>query len=147
VILAAAGLRRLGMHDRIAEYLDVERFCPAPAQGILALQCRDDDERMRALVGVLADPVTTTCAAAERAFLQRLEASCTVPVGCFAELRADDVLCVTGLVIDPQGRPCFSARKMGAPSEAAELGIRLADNLLELGAGQVIDACTAARAG
>lgn len=139
VILAAAGLTRLGMAERITEYLDVERFVPAPAQGILALQCRDEDARAKALLAPLADPKTTVCATAERSFLARLEASCTVPLGCYAELRAPDVLTVCGLVVDPSGRPCFIASKMDHPREAEALGVRLAENLISLGADQVLD--------
>lgn len=137
VILAAAGLRRLGLEGRVSEYLEVERFCPSPAQGILALQCRESDSRIRTLLEPLRDPVTTLCAAAERAFVQRLGASCTVPVGCYAELRADDVLTVSGVIVDPSGRPCFMASKMAHPREATELGIRLAENLLQLGARRI----------
>jgi len=137
VILAAAGLRRLGLEERISEYLKVESFCPSPAQGILALQCRTDDERLRTLLEPLRDGVTWMCAAAERAFLQVLGANCTVPVGCFAELRADDVLSVSGVIADPSGRPCFMASKMSHPREAEELGRRLAQDLLALGARRI----------
>lgn len=138
VLLAAAGLHRLGLADRITEYLEAERFCPSPAQGILALQCREDDRRVQDLLRPLQDPATAICATAERAFLQRLGASCTVPVGCYAELRADDVLTVSGVVVDPSGRPCFMASKIAHPRDAAALGVRLAENLLSLGAERVV---------
>jgi len=138
VLLAAAGLHRLGLQERVTEYLEAERFCPSPAQGILALQCRDTDLRVQTLLRPLQDPITATCAVAERAFLRRLGASCTVPVGCYAELRADDVLTVSGVVVDPRGRPCFIASKMAHPREAEALGIRLAENLLSLGADRVV---------
>ena len=139
VILAAAGLKRLGLEERITEYLDPERFCPSPAQGILALQCRTGDSRMLKLLSVLRDPVTSVCAAAERSFVQRLGASCTVPVGCHAELRAEDVLTVSGVIVDPSGRPCFMASKMAHPRKATELGQKLADDLISLGAGRVVN--------
>lgn len=139
VILAAAGLRRLGLENRISEVLEVERFCPSPAQGILALQTRTDDERMIRLLEPLQDRVTAMSAAAERAFLRRLGAGCTVPVACFAELRAEDVLTVSGLVADPSGRPCIMASKMDHPDRAESLGIKLAESLLALGAGRVVE--------
>jgi hydroxymethylbilane synthase len=137
VVLAAAGLRRLGLEDRISELLDVERFCPAPAQGILALQCRADDRRMKALLQPLRDPAAWICAEAERAFLQRLGAGCMTPVACHAELRAPDVLTLCGVIVDPAGRPCFTASKMSHPREAAALGHRLADTLMGLGASRI----------
>lgn len=139
VILAAAGLKRLGLEERITDFLDAERFVPSPAQGILALQCRSSDTRVKQLLAPLGCPVASICARAERAFLERLGASCTVPVGCHAELRAEDVLTVAGVVVDPSGRPCFMASKMAHPREAAEIGLRLADDLLALGAHRVAD--------
>ncbi len=139
VVLAAAGLRRLGLEDRISEVLDEDRFCPAPAQGILALQCRSDDPRAQALLAPLQDLTTSICAAAERSFLVRLGASCTVPVGCHAVLQAPDVLAVTGLIVDASGRPCFQASKVVHPDRAAAAGRELAEELLALGADRVAD--------
>jgi hydroxymethylbilane synthase len=136
VLLAAAGLRRLGLADRVAEYLPVDAFCPAPAQGILALQCRESDERTRARVAVLADPETTIVAAAERGFLRRLQASCNVPVGCHAALEGDRIR-VRGLVVDPSGEPCYEEVQRGAASEAEALGISVAETILSRG-GDVI---------
>jgi hydroxymethylbilane synthase len=140
VILAAAGLRRLGLAEHITEALDTDRFCPAPTQGVLALQCRDDDARVRGLVAPMADPTTTLAATAERAFLARLEAGCTVPVGCHAELTGPEVLDVRGLIVGPGGRPYICGRETGAPSEAAALGDALATRLLDLGGRDVIAA-------
>jgi hydroxymethylbilane synthase len=137
VILAAAGLRRLGLDDHVSEFLEVDRFCPSPAQGILALQCRTADTRMRTLLAELNDGETSVCAEAERGFLVQLEAGCTVPVACHARLVADGVMTVSGLVVDPSGQPCFMASKTAHPREAADLGRRLADDLLALGAGRV----------
>ncbi len=137
VLLAAAGLRRLGQADRIAEYLDPESFCPAPAQGILALQCREDDERIRGLLGALADDDATLATAAERGFVQRLGAGCTVPMGCHAT-RHGDVLELHGLVVHPSGAPCFEARRRGPRTDAAALGRGLAEALLEAGADRVL---------
>src|SRR5690606_15901219 len=98
----------------------------------------EQDLRVQELLRPLQDPQTAICAAAERAFLRRLGASCTVPVGCYAELRADDVLTVSGVVVDPTGRPCFIASKTAHPREAEALGVRLAENLLSLGAHRVV---------
>ncbi|MGB1701184.1 MAG: hydroxymethylbilane synthase, partial [Nannocystaceae bacterium] len=87
VILAAAGLHRLGLEDRITEYLDVERFCPAACQGILGVECREDDARIRSLLKPLNDRGASIAAAAERAYLETLEGGCQVPMGCYAEVR------------------------------------------------------------
>lgn len=140
ILLAAAGLRRLGMADRISELMATDTFCPAPAQGILALQCRADDTRMKMLLQPLQHAPTAVTAAAERAFLQRLEAGCTVPVGCLAELTEPDIVTVTGLVIDPSGDPLYVERRTGDARAAAELGTRVAETLLSQGADRIVDA-------
>lgn len=146
VLLAAAGLSRLGMDARIVERLDVDAFCPSPAQGILALQCREDDERTRGLIAALADEDATIAAAAERGFLQRLGASCTIPVGCYA-VRDGDELSVHGLVVHPSGEPCFEGRRHGPVDEAEAMGRSLAEELLTAGADEVMKALDAAAGG
>lgn len=139
VLLAAAGLVRLGMDERIVEWLDPETFCPAPAQGILALQCREDDALMRERLVPLACPKTTVAAAAERGFLKQLEASCTVPLGCHTTFHGDEIV-VHGLIVDPSGEPCFEERRRGSADEADALGRALAKSLLAAGADKVMAA-------
>jgi hydroxymethylbilane synthase len=138
-LLAAAGLRRLGLADRIAQLLDVESFCPAPCQGILAVQCRAEEDRTQQLAAALSDPATVVQATAERAFLRRLDADCTVPLGCHAELSPGGSLELRGLVVHPTGRPCFVANTHGDPQHADRLGVELAEALLRLGAEEVVD--------
>jgi hydroxymethylbilane synthase len=137
VLLAAAGLRRLDRAARIAEYLDPEGFCPAPAQGILALQCREDDAHVWELLASLRDEDATIAAAAERGFVQHLGAGCTVPMGCHA-VRDGDELSVHGLVVHPSGTPCFEDRRRGRVSDADALGRALAEALLSVGADRVL---------
>ena len=139
ILLAAAGLTRLGLGAEIDAALDPESFCPAACQGILALECRQDDQRVRGLVAPLADADATTMAAAERAFLARLDGGCQVPMGCHATL-VDRELQVRGVIADPAGRPVFSAVRAGKPEDAAQLGRDLAELLLRLGADAVLDA-------
>jgi hydroxymethylbilane synthase len=140
VIVAAAGLVRLGLSDRITEWIAPERFCPSPTQGILALQCRAADARTRALVAVLDHAPTAARATAERAFLRHLQAGCTVPMGCFAEHVGPGQLHVTGLVIGEGGRPYFRATKQGGTQDAARLGAEVGATLLEMGADAVLAA-------
>lgn len=142
ILLAAAGLSRLGLAAEIDVRLDPETFCPAATQGILALECREDDERVRALVAPLSDADAATMATAERGFLARLDGGCQVPMGCHATLigGAEPTLQVRGVIADPAGRPVFSGSRTGKPEEAAQLGRELAELLLRLGADQVLDA-------
>ncbi len=142
VMLAASGLRRLGLDDQICEYLEVDRFCPAACQGILALECRRDDARVQTLVEPLHDYATGVAAKAERAFLSRLDGGCQVPMGCYAELRTDDVVTVNGVICDPAGRPCFIATKVGTPAGIEAVAVDLAENLLKLGARRVLASLT-----
>ena len=139
ILLAAAGLSRLGLAAEIDARLDPEGFCPAACQGILALECREHDERVRALVAPLGDADASVMAAAERSFLARLDGGCQVPMGCNAELRAGS-LHLRGVIADPAGRPVFSATREGRPEDAAILGRELAELLLRLGADRVLEA-------
>jgi hydroxymethylbilane synthase len=138
ILLAAAGLERLGMVEPIAEHLDPERFCPAACQGILAIETRSDDAEVIELLAPLQDPATAIVAAAERAFLQRLEGGCQVPMACHATLIGDE-LHVRGLVVDPSGEPLFDGRLSGTADQAAELGRTLASELLAAGAASVLE--------
>lgn len=137
VVLAAAGLRRLGMVEAIAELLDVGAFCPAPCQGLLALQCRADDELTDERLAALSDPDAEVMAAAERAFLVRLAGGCTTPMACHARLEGD-ALSVRGLVVDPKGEPIFEANESGTRGDAADLGAAVAARVLAQGAAALI---------
>jgi len=139
VLLAAAGLERLGLAEQIAEYLDPEQFCPAACQGILAIETRSDDAELIELLAPLEHGPTAIVAAAERGFLRRLEGGCQVPMACYATLAGDQRVHVRGLVVDPEGEPLFDARTSGPPSAAAELGRELAETLLGLGASGIIE--------
>nr|ACJ66828.1 porphobilinogen deaminase [uncultured bacterium pSY1435] len=137
VLLAAAGLERLELAQHVAEYLDPESFCPAACQGILAIEARADDRRVHELLAPLEHADTATLAAAERGFLARLEGGCQVPMACHARLDAG-VLHVRGLVVGIGGEPLFDAREQGEPSAAAQLGRTVAEQLLVLGAAEIL---------
>ena len=138
VVLAAAGLHRLGLEDRITEYLDVERFCPAACQGTLGVECREDDARIRSLLAPLNDRWASIATAAERAYLETLEGGCQVPMGCYAEVRSETIMTVAGVIVDPRGRPCFIATRAAEPESAAKIGHELARSLLDLGGAAVL---------
>ena len=142
IILAAAGLKRLGLDARIASLVPTDQSLPAVGQGVIGIECRESDVRTRRLVGTLQHEPTHVCLSAERAFAARLEGSCQSPVAGFAELREGRVH-LRGLVGEPDGTRIFADEISGPVSEAALLGHRLAQKLLEAGAGPLLDALRA----
>ncbi len=138
-ILACAGLDRLGFAERIAERLPIERMLPAVGQGALALEARADDERVRGICQVLNDAQTAIAVTAERAFLARLGATCRTPVAGYACVESG-ALTILGLVGRPDGTEIIADRASGNAGDAAELGLALADALLQRGAGEILSA-------
>jgi hydroxymethylbilane synthase len=139
IVLALAGLRRLGLTPPHAVVLPVEDFVPAVGQGILGLEARAADGPARELLGRLDDSPTRKVAEAERAFLQRLDAGCHAPVAGHARLDGD-LLSLTGLVASADGGTVLRASIGGAASSAEALGQELADRLLARGARRLLDA-------
>jgi hydroxymethylbilane synthase len=137
IVLAAAGLKRLGYEERIGLYLEPTDCLPAIAQGALGLECRIDDEATHALIAPLHHPATATAVTAERAFLARLEGGCQVPVAGYAQ-RVDDRLELTGLVARIDGSEILKDSLSCPPAEAAEVGTALADILLRCGADRIL---------
>lgn len=140
VLLAAAGLARLGLTDRICDRFDPEAFLPAPSQGALAIECRGDAPEVLAALGVLDDPPTRLAAAAERAVLAGLQAGCAAPVGAHA-LLAEDRLQLTATVIAVDGTRRITERaEVDKPDQrAAEtLGGLVAKRLLAAGAAELV---------
>lgn len=131
-VLAAAGLKRIGRADAIAELLD---FLPAPAQGAIGIQARADREPVLAALRSLEDRATAACAAAERELLRILEGGCSVPVGALAEPKGAS-LRLRALVAAPDGSRVLSAEGEGADPLA--LGAAVARRLLDLGAGGLL---------
>lgn len=132
VLLAAAGLGRLGWLGRAAEILPVESMLPAVGQGALALETRGEDADLVELLRPLDDPATHLAVEAERSFLRRLGGGCTLPVGAYGELDGD-TLRVRGLLADDAGGSVLRAEVCGAAADATSLGIRLAEELMALG--------------
>lgn len=137
IVLACAGLQRLGFDARIRARLDAPQWLPAPAQGAIAIECRDDDARTQALCAALDHADTRTCVAAERAMNRTLHGSCHVPVAAFARLEGA-VIALQGLVGSARDGTLVRAEAEGAEPEA--LGSAVAAQLLAQGARALIDA-------
>ncbi|MBC7983727.1 MAG: hydroxymethylbilane synthase [Candidatus Obscuribacterales bacterium] len=137
IILASAGLIRLGWGNRITQFLPIEQSLPAVGQGIIGIECRSDDTATLNLVSVLNDHSAQTCIAAERAFAERLEGSCQSPIAGYAELK-DGAVKLQGLVASIDGQRVFRDTVIGAPKDAAQLGRALANRLLYTGADELL---------
>ena len=137
ILLACAGLERLGFTDRIRERLPVEQFVPAPGQGALALEIRSGDDKMRGLLSPLNDPSTADAVRAERAFQAALGAGCTFPVGAHALIDGSDIrfLAMMGGV---NGMERLQLERRSPRSAAAELGRGAAMEILERGGSRML---------
>ncbi|MBY0358719.1 MAG: hydroxymethylbilane synthase [Candidatus Obscuribacterales bacterium] len=138
MVLAAAGLLRLGLTERITEFFDPQLSTPAAGQGALGIECRDDDQDTNALLSAINDTNVWTAITAERAFLNKLGGGCSVPVGAHAELNSDGLLELTGCVASMDGKQTYKKTVTAEPAQAANLGETLAAELVALGAGKII---------
>lgn len=138
VVLAAAGLSRLGRLAEATEFLDPDVVLPAPAQGALAVECRTDDAGLCASLAALDDPATRAAVAAERALLATLEAGCSAPVGGYATVR-DDTIFLRGVVATVDGDTSIRRSGTGTPADAESVGRRLAAELLDAGADSLLE--------
>lgn len=138
MILAEAGVVRLGLEARISERIPPEVLLPAVGQGALALEIRADDGETGRLCTPLAHPATSLAVRAERAFLHRLHGGCRVPVGALGRL-CDQRLTLEGVVASLDGRACLRARREGDAGSPEELGSALAEELLQRGARRILD--------
>jgi len=137
IILAAAGLKRLGFAERITAELTSDQSLPAIGQGAIGIECREGDDEILQVISVLDDPETQTRVEAERALNHRLHGGCQVPIAGFAELQGDELF-IRGLVGEPDGSVIYRAQARGAASEAATLGVQVAEELLDQGAGEIL---------
>jgi hydroxymethylbilane synthase len=137
IILACAGLQRLGLGERISETLKQPGWLPASTQGIIGLQCRAEDAHTRALIKPLADSDTMVVASAERAVAQVLEATCQVPLAVHAVLESGTVK-LESVVSTPDGRRSIRAGGEAPAADAVALGKQVAADLLKNGAGDII---------
>ncbi len=137
LILAAAGLKRLGLQDRIAAYLDPAEMLPAGGQGAIGIQVRKDDERRARILGALHDEETSSCVRAERALGRRLEADCRMPIAAYACIEHGQ-LRLQALLGSPDGTQLLRAEQSGAAAQPEPVGERLAEQLLSQGADRIL---------
>ncbi len=139
IILAAAGLKRLNLVERIASYIEADISLPANGQGAVGIECRLDDERVKTLLAPLEHTATRYRVTAERAMNTHLEGGCQVPIGAYAEIK-DETLYLRGLVGKPDGSLIIRSEASGPVCEAENIGIALAKDLLNQGAKDILDA-------
>ena len=137
VVLAAAGLQRLGLQENITELFALERFLPAVGQGILAVEARAGDDKILNILRTVNDEATAASAEAERSFLRRIEGGCQIPVGVYAET-SDGKTGITALIASLDGRQIVRGTLKGKAAGSGKIGISLADALLADGGDRIL---------
>ncbi len=138
VILAAAGLKRLGFTEKVAEYLDVDLSIPAIGQGALGIECRLDNSEIKETIAFFNHPQTSAAVRAERALLKRCEGGCQVPIAAHGTVEGDQLRLV-GFIAAVDGSTSVRGEVSGSITEAEQLGIRLAERLLDQGGRQILE--------
>jgi hydroxymethylbilane synthase len=138
IVLAAAGMRRMGWEDRITEYLDPGLCVPAIGQGALGLECHVSNQQVNSMLNRFNDAITSRCVRAERAFLKRLEGGCQVPIAAYAQFRDEERLVLEGLVASVDGKRVIRDGIAGDPEQPETLGLDLAERLLAQGADTIL---------
>lgn len=138
IILAAAGVCRLGLQDRVTQYLPVGISLPAVGQGSLGIETRSNDEEVNQLIAYLNHFPSEVAVKAERAFLTRLEGGCQVPIGAYAQLAGNKVV-LQGLIADVDGSEIIRCQIEGDVGQEEQLGTELAERLLSLGGREILD--------
>lgn len=138
IILAAAGVKRLGLQHRISEIIQPDISLPAIGQGAIGIECRINDGWVNEIIAALNHPETHTCVRAERAFLKKLEGGCQVPIAAHAKL-IDGKIIMHGLVGSISGDRIIKGSIEGDPGRAETLGVELADEVLSKGAKEILD--------
>jgi hydroxymethylbilane synthase len=127
-LLAAAGLKRLGLADRVTELLPTDRFVPSCGQGIVAIECREDDRRIRDLLAAINHHETACALACERAFLAALDGSCRTPIAGHAQVAIGRVR-FNGILLGEEGREFYEADGCGAAEDAEAIGRRAGEDI------------------
>lgn len=137
IILAAAGLKRLGMADRIRAYFSTDESLPAAGQGALGIECRADARQIQELIAPLHHQNTAYAVLAERAVCRRLQGGCQVPIAAFAEVSHGEVF-LRGMVSDRTGTRQLRAKLTGSVAHAEDIGTRVAEELIQQGAEKIL---------
>jgi hydroxymethylbilane synthase len=137
IILASAGLRRLGLSDKIRQFLSYGEFLPAIGQGALGLELRRDDDHTHNFLGFLNHEPTELTVKAERAFLEKLQGGCQVPIGCNGRLQGEDII-LGGMVAELDGSRIIRDEVKGSKDQPMDLGYTLAERLLISGADNIL---------
>lgn len=137
IILASAGLERLGLEAHITSQFDTDDMLPASAQGVIGVECRNDRQDLRDILVRLEDPASKLSTTAERAVSATLDANCQSPVASYATIAGDNMT-IDALVASPDGSTVIRRRADGRAADAEALGIRVANDLLDAGAGKLL---------
>lgn len=137
IILASAGLERLGLEARITSEFDTEDMLPASAQGVIGIECREDRQDLRTILATLEDATSKLSTTAERAVSATLDANCQSPVASYATVTGDNMT-IAALVASPDGTTVIRRQVQGHAADAEALGIRVANELLDAGAGKLL---------
>jgi len=137
LILAAAGVIRMGWEDKISEYLSFDTSLPAVSQGAIGIECRENDTEILSLVKLIHDEMTAACVYAERALLQALEGGCQIPIAAYGTIE-ENILTLNGLVGSLDGTTIIRGGKKGPISENVQLGKDLAEELKKQGAMEIL---------
>jgi hydroxymethylbilane synthase len=143
IVVALAGLKRMGWADRATQIFSAEEMVPAIGQGALAIEVREDDAEVRNALAGLRDPATEAATEAERSFLARLGGGCQVPLAAHARVKGE-ALHLVGVVVSLDGEQAVRGEESGEAGEAGAIGKRLAERLLAQGAEEILDAIAAA---
>lgn len=139
IVLAAAGLTRLGLESKISEYLDPEICTPACGQGALAIECRENDRKIYDLVSQINDPIVEAEVLAERQFLDHLGGGCSVPIGVLGRADETGKLSLYATVASLDGRKIIREQADGILADSQRLGLELACEIMEIGAKDILD--------
>lgn len=138
IVLAAAGVKRLGLENRITEYLDPAVMLPAVGQGALCIEIRENDPEVAVRLNALNHPSTRAAVLGERAFLNRLEGSCQIPIAAHGTIKSGRFI-LDGLVADIDGESVIRDTRSGPQDDCEQIGVALAEQLLSLGADKILE--------
>ncbi|MDP4203530.1 MAG: hydroxymethylbilane synthase [Bacteroidota bacterium] len=138
MIMAAAGLQRLNLDERITEIIDPENIIPAVSQGIIAIETRVGDEQIATVMNGINHQPTMQVALAERTFLKAMDGGCQVPIGCYSEVSGDEIV-FTGFVSDLKGEKTIRLSKKGSLKDARAIALEISGQMAEQGAKEILD--------